>query len=63
MRVIGVSLHIEGRLPSWRQFGGRWVPIGAAARRCAMFQQQQRHVIVGMTAGVPVYGSYDVVHN
>ena len=26
-----------------------------------MFQQQERHVIMGMTAGVPVYGSYQGV--
>ena len=35
--------------------------IGAAARGCAVFQQQERHVIVGVTAGVPVHGSYQGV--
>ena len=35
---------------------GGCVPVGAAAHRCAVFQQQERHVIVGVTAGVPVHG-------
>jgi hypothetical protein len=33
------------------------VSIGAAAQGCAVFQQQERHVIVGVTAGMPVDGS------
>ncbi len=37
------------------------MPIGAAARGCAVFQQQERHVIVGITAGVLVHGSYQGV--
>jgi hypothetical protein len=37
---------------------GGCVSIGAAARRCAVFQQQERHVIVGVTGGVLVHGSH-----
>ena len=40
---------------------GGYVPIGAAAHRCAVFQQQERHVIVGVTAGVLVHGSHQGV--
>ena len=35
---------------------GGYVPVGADAHGCAVLQQQERHVIVGVTAGVPVYG-------
>ena len=32
------------------------VPISAAARRYAVFQQKERHVVVAATARVPVHG-------
>ena len=37
---------------------GGYVPVGADAHGCAVLQQQERHVIVGVTAGVLVYGSH-----
>ena len=37
------------------------MPVGAAAHRRAVFQQQERHVIVGVTAGVPVHGAHQCV--
>jgi hypothetical protein len=51
---------IAGNVCSGRGSGrdGGCVPVGAAAHRCAVLQQQERHVIVGVTAGVPVYGSH-----
>ena len=35
--------------------------IGTAARGYSVFQQQERHVIVGVTAGVLVHGSHQGV--
>jgi hypothetical protein len=48
-----------GNVCSGRGSGGDGgcVPVGAAAHRSGVLQQQERHVIVGVTAGVPVHGS------
>jgi hypothetical protein len=37
------------------------VPIGAAAWSYAVFQQEKRHVIMAMTASVPVHACYQYV--
>src|SRR5438132_7815030 len=41
--------------------GGCWLSMGAAARRCAVFQQKERHVVVAVAASVPVHGCYQRV--
>jgi hypothetical protein len=36
-----------------------WVPVGAAVRGGAAFQQEERHVVAAATADVPVHGCHE----
>ena len=47
-------MHAQGAAG---QAGGR-VSVGTGGRRRAVFQQQERHVVVAVTAGVPVHGRH-----
>jgi hypothetical protein len=40
---------------------GGWVSVGAAARRSAVFEQQERDIVVGVAAGVQVCGCHQGV--
>jgi hypothetical protein len=54
VRVLPAGGCVPGGI--YRLGGLRGAPIGAAARRYAVFQQKERHVVVAVTARVPVHG-------